>query len=207
MHLWIDEYADLDSPLHRWDPRTRLIALFLLIFAFSLVQDLRLLPVMLAITALLYRMTGMPLTFLWTRLRYPGIFLLVMAVLLPFTGQTPLIALGPLTVHEEGVIALVLIGSRFVCILTIGLIMFGTAPFLTTIRTMQSLGLPPILADMTLLSWRYLFEIGDTLIHMEQAMRLRGFRAGRFSLSGLRTLAALAGTLLIRSYEQSERVY
>lgn len=38
-------------------------------------------------------------------------------------------------------------------------------------------------------------------------MGLRGFRAGRFSARGLGSLAALAGSLLARSYERSDRVY
>ena len=46
MNLWIDEYAHLDSPLHRWNPRGKLLGLFALIFAFSLVSDVRFLPVM-----------------------------------------------------------------------------------------------------------------------------------------------------------------
>ena len=207
MNLWIDEYAHLDSPLHRWNPRLKLVGLFGLICAFSLVTDLRAVPVMFALTLVLYGVSGLPLRFLWSRLRYPGIFLLVMGVILPLTGQSPLLALGPVTVYREGALDFVLIASRFACILTVGLLMFGTGPFLQTLNAMRGLGLPPTLADMTLLSWRYLFEIGDTLATMERAMRLRGFRAGRFSLRGLSTLASLAGSMLIRSYEQSERVY
>ena len=38
-------------------------------------------------------------------------------------------------------------------------------------------------------------------------MRLRSFRAHRFSAQGLGNLAVLAGSLLVRSYERSDRVY
>jgi energy-coupling factor transporter transmembrane protein EcfT len=44
---------------------------------------------------------------------------------------------------------------------------------------MRALGLPAVLADMTLLSYRYIYEIGDDLEAMETAMGLRGFRARR----------------------------
>lgn len=207
MNLWIDEYAHLDSPLHRWDPRLKLVALFGVIFAFSLVTSLRAVPLMAALTLALYHLSGLPARFALSRLRYPGLFLLVMGVILPLTGQTPLISLGPLTLYREGALDFALIASRFTCILTVGLLMFGTGPFVETLNAMRGLGLPPTLADMTLLAWRYVFEIGDTLATMERAMRLRGFHAGRVSLRGLETLAALAGSLIIRSYEQSERVY
>lgn len=208
MHLWIDEYAHLDSPLHRWDPRQKFVALMAMIFAFSFVRDLRLIPAMIVLTAGLYALSQLPVAFLLMRMRYPGYFLGIMALILPFfAGQTVLFTLGPLAVYEEGVVQLALIAARFGCILTVGLVLFGTAPFLTTIHAMRSLGLPALLADMTLLTFRYLFEIADMLKRMETAMRLRGFRSGKLSRRGFQTLAALAGSILIRSFEQSERVY
>jgi cobalt/nickel transport system permease protein len=97
--------------------------------------------------------------------------------------------------------------SKFAAIMTTALVLFGTAPFLTTIKAMRALGLPSVLADMTLLSYRYLFEIGDDLATMQTAMGLRGFRGRGLRRHTLGVLAALAGTILVRSYEQSERIY
>ncbi|NEP85179.1 MAG: cobalt ECF transporter T component CbiQ, partial [Okeania sp. SIO3B3] len=68
-------------------------------------------------------------------------------------------------------------------------------------------GIPPLLADMTLLSYRYLFEMGDDLRRMQIATRLRGFEGRKLNAHTLRTYAALAGSLLVRSYERSERIY
>ena len=204
----LDEYTHLDSPLHRWDPRLKLVALMALIFAFSFVQDLRLLPAMFVVTGALYAVSKFPLSFLWTRLRYPGFFLIVVVVLLPFlSGQTVILRIGPLALRQEGCLALILIAARFLSILTVGLVLFGTAPFLTSMKAVRALGLPSVLADMALLAYRYLNEIGDDLGRMETAMRLRGFQSHRLSRRGLDTLASLAGSLLVRSYERSERVY
>jgi cobalt/nickel transport system permease protein len=208
MKLGLDEYAHLDSPLHRWEPRCKLIGLMGLIFVFSFVQDLRLLPAMLVATFVLYAISELPLSYLLTRLRSPGFFLLIVAILLPFlSGSTVLLRIGPLALRQEGCLDLLLVVVKFVSILTTGLVLFATAPFLTTIKAMRALGLPTILADMTLLSYRYLYEIGDDLETMETAMGLRGFRARRPSGRTLGVLASLAGSILVRSYEQSERVY
>ncbi len=202
----LDEYTDLDSPLHRWEPRAKLVSLMVLIFAFSFLRDLRLLPVMLAASGFLYFVSRLPLSFLLSRLRLPGFFLLVVAVLLPLcSGTTVLFEIGPLTVWKEGCLDLLLIGAKFVSILTAGIVLFGTTPLLTAVKAMRALGLPAILAEMTLLSYRYLYEIGGDLRCLERAMRLRGFR-GR-SLGSLSTLASLSGTILVRSYEQAEGVY
>lgn len=205
MDLYVDKYAYLDTPLHRWDPRYKLVALMTLVFSFSFVQDIRLIPVMLGVSAILYTLSGLPYAFLLSRLRLPGLFMLAMLIILPFmSGQEVLFRVGPLSVKAEGCLDALLIACRFVSIMTIGIVLFGTTPFLTTVKAMRSLGLPPILADMTLFAYRYLFEISADLKTMQTAMRLRGFRGRRNSMG---TLASLAGTILVRSYEQSDRVF
>lgn len=208
MNLGLDRHADLDSPLHRWDPRCKLAGLVALIFALSFVQDLRLLPVVLGIALILYAVSRMPASALLARLRAPGLFLLATALLLPFfSGSTVLWRVGPVAVRREGCLALLSILVRFSSIVTVGLVLFGTAPFATTVRAMRALGLPAVLVDMTFLSYRYLHEIGDDLHVSETAMRLRGFRLRRLDGRALGVLASLVGTLLVRSYERSERVY
>ena len=206
MNDQLDQYAHLNTPIHRWDPRYKLIALLLLIFAFSFVKVFSLLPLMLAVTGALYTISGLPFFFLLARLRLPGYFLIMLAVILPlFSGQTVLFHLGPLAIREEGCLDMLLIGTRFACILTTGVVLFGSTTFLNTVKAMQSLGLPSILADMTLFSFRYLYVIGDNLKTMEKSMKLRGFRSCRPGSLG--TYASLAGSLLVRSFEQSEQVY
>ncbi|MGF1536919.1 MAG: cobalt ECF transporter T component CbiQ [Elainellaceae cyanobacterium] len=224
MQIQIDAHAHLDSWIHRWDPRYKLVAIACLIFAFAWVESLWLLPLMVVITVGLYRASRLPLSFLRQRLRYPGIFLLGIVVLLPWqAGETVLWQGGGLSLRQEGLVAVVLIACRFLCIITAGLVLLGTMTFLTTIKAMRSLGLPRVLSDMTLLTYRYLFEVTDNLLTMQRAMRLRGFPSGaarkhtherahrhshhRLSLRDINRLASLTGTLFIRSYEQSERIY
>lgn len=209
MKLRLDQYADLDSPLHRWEQRSKLVALIALIFAFAFADRLILLPPMLLITAVLYVLSKLPLAFLLTRLRYPGLFILAVVALLPFasSGNTILFTIGSLEVKQEGIEAVVLIATRFLCILTVSLVLFGTAPFMTTIKAMRSLGLPDIIVDMTLLAYRYLEEFGETQKTMRRAMGLRGMNSDRFNFRTVRILSGLAGSLLIRSYDRSERVY
>ena len=208
MRLGLDEHAQMDSPLHRWEPRCKLVGLMLLIFAFSYVQDLRLLPLMLAVTAALFAFSGLPLSFLSRRLRAPGAFLMIAALLLPFySGSTVVWHIGPLALRKEGCLQAVSLVARFVSILTTGLLLFGTGPFLTSVKAMRALGLPSLLADMTLFSYRYIYVIGDDLETMETAMGLRGFRLRHPSSRALTILASLAGSILVRSYERSERVH
>jgi cobalt/nickel transport system permease protein len=184
------------------------VGLTALIFAVSFVRDLRLLPLVIGVALGLYAVSRMPLSFLVKRLRTPGFFLLAMALLLPLlSGSTVVLQVGPLALRQEGCLESLRVVTKFTAILTLSLVLFGAAPLLSTIKAMRSLGLPPILADMTLLSYRYIYEVGGDLARMERAMQLRGFRALRPDGRTLGNLAALAGSLLVRSYERSERVY
>lgn len=206
--LDLDKYAHINSPIHRWDARFKLVGMLGLIFSFSSVQDLRLMPVILGITLVIFLISHLPMAYLAARLRYPGIFLIAVAIVLPiFSGSIVLMRLGPIALYQEGLTSLLLIVVKFLCILTLGVVLFGSSTLITNIKAMRNLRLPPILADMMLLTYRYIFELGYDLKTMEMSMRLRNHRAGRFSLRSINTLASLSGTLLIRSYERAERIY
>ncbi|MEL6602995.1 MAG: cobalt ECF transporter T component CbiQ [Cyanobacteria bacterium J06614_10] len=207
-----ETYVEGRSHLHSWTPRLKLLSLGLLMFGFAAVRHLALVPPMLCLTGIIYAASGLPLSFLFKRLRYPGLFILTVVLVLPFTaGETILAQWGPLALRYEGLTAMALVVGRFLSILTLGFILLGTTPFLTLLRAMRSLGLPSLLADMTLLSYRYLFETAEMLATMQQSMKLRGFGQKRqwlrLNSQTLSQLSRLLGTLLIRSYERSERIY
>ena len=209
----IETYVSGRSPLHTWTPRLKLLSLGLLMFAFAAIRQLPLILPMLGVTAVVYALSGLPLAFLLKRLRYPGLFILMVVLVLPLTsGNTILWQQGPLAIRQEGLMAMSLVVSRFVCILTLGFVLLGTTPFVTLLRSLRSLGLPALLTDMTLLTYRYLFETADMLSTMQRSMRLRGFGHTKrrwFSLhrQDMQRLVGLLGTLLIRSYERSEKIY
>ncbi|MDJ0553546.1 MAG: cobalt ECF transporter T component CbiQ [Microcoleaceae cyanobacterium MO_207.B10] len=208
MKLILDEYANLNSPIHRWDVRYKLIALMALMFAFATVNNWSLVPLMLLVTVILYGISKLPLSFLITRLRYPGFFLLGIILLLPFvSGQTIIWQFGFLVIRQEGCLAVILIVSRFFAIMTTSLILFGTSSFLTTIKGIRQLGISPILTDMLLLSYRYIFELSRQLKMTLKSTKLRGFKPSEISWRNLSVYAALTGSLLVRSYQQAEQVY
>lgn len=160
-------------------------------FAFAAVDRLGLLLPMGGITAGYYLLARLPLRFLVQRLRYPGFFLLGIVLLLPFvSGETILWDWGPLALRREGCLAVLLISGRFLAIFTLGLILLATTPFLALIKAMRSLGLPKTLADMTLLAYRYLYEIAETLSRMRMALQLRGFGGQRRRFLSLGDLLA-----------------
>ncbi|MBO0350953.1 cobalt ECF transporter T component CbiQ, partial [Phormidium pseudopriestleyi FRX01] len=71
MKFGLDDYAYLKSPLHQWEPRCKLIGLMGLIFAFAMVRDPRLILPMLGVSAGIYLLSQLPVSYWRTRLRYP----------------------------------------------------------------------------------------------------------------------------------------
>ncbi|WP_035272666.1 cobalt ECF transporter T component CbiQ [Desulfonatronum thiodismutans] len=198
-----------DSPfVHRWDPRLKLIGLLLLAFTFSFVSNLRVLPVMIALTLTVVAVSRYPLDLLLRRLRYPSLVILCLIILLPLiSGFTPLVEWGGLTVTREGLQAALLVATRFFCIVTLAAVLLGTTPLLRTVKAMQALGLPYVMADMALLVVRYLEVLSADLRRMRISMRLRGHVEQRRPWRNLRTLAWLTGSLILRGYERSQGVY
>ena len=208
MKLAIDRYAYLDSPIHHWQQNYKIVGLIGLIFSFAFINNLILLPIIIIITGIIFFLSRLPFSYLVSRLRYPGWFILAVVFLLPFmVGETVLFQWSELTLKLEGCQTAAVIVVRFFCILTISLVLFGTAPFLSSIKGLRSLGLPQVIVDMTLLAYRYLEEVGDMVNSMEIAIKLRGFDKHRFKYRNLQVLARLIGSLLVRSYERSTRIY
>ena len=212
----LDKYAGLDSLIHYWHPKYKIIGISLLIFSFAFIKDISLIPVMLGITIFFYYVSKLPLSFLFSRLHYPGLFLLGIIFLLPFMrGEDVIWQWSFLKLRQEGILLVLVIVCRFFSIFTLGLVMLGTTPFLTTIQATRELGLPGVMADMLILSYRYIYQIFVDFSRMQKAMRLRGYTTKeqsnrKRSISILRhisILAAVTASLLLRSYEQSERVY
>ena len=204
----IDAYAKLNSPIHAWDTRYKIGGLLSLIVAFALVQDWRLLPLLVLLTLAIYQSSGLPWHMLRHRLTIPGAFIGMLVLFMPFiAGETLIASFGPLDIRREGLELAGLVAVRFFCIVTLAFVMLDTDTFYRTIEALRALRFPDLMADMVLLTYRYLFVVGDFFGRMQTAARLRGFQGSLLSIGTLSTLAALIGHMLIRSYEQSERVY
>jgi cobalt/nickel transport system permease protein len=207
--LHADVYIPGQSVVHRWAARPKLLSLLALMFAIAMVRHLVLLPWVFVVVIGLYLAAQLPLSYLCRRLPYPGLFIVAMVGLLPWiSGETVIWQGWIFSLRLEGLQMAALVAGRFVAILTTGFVLLGTTPFLTLLEAMRSLGIPTLLTDMTLLTYRYLFDVANQLVTMRQAMALRGYGHSRQTLRRRwNWLAALFGSLLLRSYEQSQRVY
>ena len=68
-------------------------------------------------------------------------------------------------------------------------------------KAAHALYVPGLLVHLALLSYRYLFVLGDELARLRVALRTRGFR-NRADLHSWRTVGAASGTLLVRGHDR-----
>ncbi|MFW6114103.1 MAG: cobalt ECF transporter T component CbiQ, partial [Actinomycetota bacterium] len=176
-----------------------------LVFAFAAVREIWLVPLMLAITLIVFILSSLPVSYLASRLKLPGFFLLVMALIIPFfSGETVLVSLGPLSLKQEGSATMFLIAVKFFCIITVATVLFASANISVLAGAMRNMGMPSLLADMLLFTHRYIYQLAEDIQRARTASRLRGARLR--SVRSTRTTAYIVGSLLVRSHDQAERV-
>lgn len=207
MTLSFEDIPISESPLRRLDPRWKLAGVGLAVFAVALLEGVH--ASSLALTgAFAFAVLGrVPPRWYLGRLLALAPFLILFVVLLPFLvpSEAPLAAWGPVTFSANGLWLALRIGMKAVTIVTLVLVLLISAPLQDLLHAAQSLRVPGLLVQITLLAYRYLFLLAAEMKRTRIALRTRAYR-NRMSLHSYRTIAHMAGATLIRSQERAERV-
>jgi cobalt/nickel transport system permease protein len=185
-----------DSPLARIDARWRLAGLLAILAAAAAVRTGG--GALLALAAALVLAALARMDWDW----YAGRLLLVAAFLAAFVVPVPFLArMG----WAEGALLAGVLLLKALALFTLAAVLLVTAPVEVTLKAAHGLRLPGLLTQLLLLSYRYLFVLGDELARLRIALRVRGFR-NRPNRHSYRTVAAAAGTLVVRGHERGERI-
>ena len=204
-----DLFCPRRSPLHRWETRCKIAGLAGLMIAIAVVDQWELTPLILGFALGLYAMARLPWRQWRDRLSYPTGFILLMVVLLPLTAGRTLTGwqVGPWGIYWEGLELAIIIFARFLSLFTVALVLLGSTPLLTLVRSLRAMGLSPVLVDLFLLTYRYLNDIQNNWQRMMISARLRGFEWNWTRRRHWATLVQLLGSLLVRSDQQAQRVH
>ncbi len=207
----LDRHGGLDSPVHRLEPRCRLLGFAALIASFAAVRSPVVLAPALGLAVVAVVASRLPWIFVVRGLRTPMTLVLALGLLLVLApGGEVFATLGPLAIHTDGLRQVGVILGKLAAIGGVALVLFGSAPLPTTVVAMRRLGLPALLADMVVFSCRALPEIGVDLKTMRTAAGMRGVRwHGRRprAPSRLGTLARMVGSLFVISHARAEQVH
>lgn len=203
----IDRYAEMDSPIHRIEPRIKIVSFGILIVSAVFAGTIPVALFFLVVAAALLFVSRLPVGFIFARMKVICVFVIPILILMPITVPgTPILSLGPLAVSAEGLSFAVLVSIRSVTAILLVVTMLGTQRFDTTLRALALLRVPGIIIQMLLFTYRYIYVMIDEFLRIWSSMRAKGYTF-RFSRHGLTMIGNLIGMLLIKSYERAERVY
>jgi cobalt/nickel transport system permease protein len=211
---FLDRYLQGSSAVHRLDPRLKLLAtLAFVLVTTSMPPHAGAAFVLLASLALgVALLSQVPLLDALRRSMVVLPFAGIAAVSLPFTqGGQVLWAWDPLGwrfgITDRGLLLFaVVMAKAWLSVLVSGLLV-ATTRVPDLLAALRVLGVPDVLVSIVSFMVRYLFVLVD------EAMRLRTAREARSAGTGgtlrwrARVLGGMIGSLFIRSYERSERIY
>jgi cobalt/nickel transport system permease protein len=134
------------------------------------------------------------------------------AITLPFTVPgRPIFHLGGLEITAEGSIRFLSILLKSWLSVQVAILMTATTTFPDLLWAMRALKLPPLLVSIIGFMYRYLFVLGDEASRLLRARAARSAAGsegsgGSFWWRG-RVTGNMVGSLAIRAFERSERVY
>jgi len=201
----LDRLARLDTPVHRVDPRAKVIttAVFIVcVVSYGKYDLLGLVPFAVFPVALATE-GDLPLGFLGRLLLVVSPFALVMGAFNPLFDREVVAQLGAWGV-TGGWISYASIVLRFLLTAGAALVLTATTSFTGICLALQKLKVPDVLVTQLLLLFRYIFVLGDEAHRMGQARRLRSF--GRRGM-GWRIYGQMLGQLLLRTFARAQRIY
>jgi cobalt/nickel transport system permease protein len=201
----LDRLAYQDTPIHRLDPRAKLVVTLVYLVAvvsFDKYEVSALLPFLLFPVVLAAR-GNLPVGFLLKKLLLAAPFAFFVAAANPLLDREPLLRLGPLVV-SGGWVSFVSILLRFALTIGAALVLIATTSFYGVCLGLQRLGVPQVMAVQLLLLYRYLFVLIDEVGRLVRARALRSF--GNRGM-GLQVYAAMVGHLLLRTLDRARRIH
>jgi cobalt/nickel transport system permease protein len=221
MHIhFLDPYRPRNSLVHRLDPRIKLvlavafiltnallpsgawpfyILLFALILSVEVISDLGMAYALKRSSlALPFMLAALPLIF-----TIPGVSLFSFSV-------------GPWQIHAslQGLERFISITIKSWLSVQAAIVLAASTSFPDLLVAMRALYVPQLLVSVFGLMWRYMFVLVD---EASRLLRARSARSGQSDLPGARTGGSLswrarvtggmAGSLFLRAFERSDRIY
>ncbi|MHB8972634.1 MAG: cobalt ECF transporter T component CbiQ [Pirellulaceae bacterium] len=199
----------LDTPVHRLDPRTKLI--LALVYAVLVVSTPP--PRLLAfvgyagLISWATAFADIPPSFVVVRAAAVLPFSVLAALWMPFLHDGPAVACwgGAVQLSVAGLWLLSGVVMKSFLGAGAAVLLATTTPFHELAGGLRKLGVPVILVDTLTLTYRYLFVLIEEATRLRRAAAARGYRPRWLGQALL--IGRLVGQLFMHSYERAERVY
>jgi cobalt/nickel transport system permease protein len=207
-HVFLDEYSDLESPIHQLDPRAKLVGcIALIVICVTTPSNLyAAFAAYLGLEIALVLLSRLPWRHVLKRMLVVLPFILAVAVFLPFFNKGGgSYNLGPVTVSAHGLLVLWNVAAKSTVSVLAVILLSSTTPFPELLKGMEKLKVPHLLTTIMSFMYRYIFVLMDEMQRMRRARDSRGW-SGKW-LWQAKVIGHMIAALFLRSYERGERVY
>ncbi|MFH1957121.1 MAG: cobalt ECF transporter T component CbiQ [bacterium] len=202
---YMDTLSAGNSPLHRLDPRVKLITTLMFIvavvsfnkYALSAMTPFFIYP------AVLISTSGLPAGYLLKKVLLVSPFAVLVGIFNPVIDKEILLHVGSISV-SGGWVSFLSIMLRFVLTVTAALVLIASTGFNSVCDALMKFGVPRPFVAQLLLFHRYIFILTDEAERMLRARSLRTFKSGTMNV---KIFVSLISHLLLRTIGRAERIY
>jgi len=202
---YIDTIAAGDSPLHRIDPRAKLIttaAFIATVVSFNKYAVLGLVPFF-SFPIILILLGRIPAGYILRKLLLILPFAILVGIFNPIFDRAIIYHIGPVGI-SGGWISFISILLRFVLTVTSALALVALTGFNSVCLALERFKVPSPFIVQLMFLYRYMFVLTEESERMVRARAVRSF-SGR--TMHFKTFVSLIGHLLLRTLDRAERVY
>ncbi len=202
---YMDTLASQHTPVHRLDPRAKLITTLVFIttvVSFDKYEIAALIPFFIY-PVFLCAVGNVPPVYLLKKLILVSPFAVMIGIFNPLIDREVLVRLGDLGI-SGGWISFASILIRFVLTVGAALILIAVTGFYAVCAALEKLGTPRVFVVQLMFLYRYLFVLVEEASRLVRARSLRAFGTGG---GGLKTFGPLVGHLLLRTLDRAQRIY
>lgn len=201
----IDHLASLDTPIHRIDPRAKVLTtlVFLVcVISFGRFTILPLIPYM-VFPIVLAAMGDIPLRYIGSRMLVVAPFAVVVGIFNPVLDRAVIGHIGGLGL-TAGWVSFGSIMIRFMLTTSAALLLISTTGMNNVCVAIERLGIPNVITSQLLFLYRYIFVLAEEALAISQARSLRSFKRRGM---GLTVFGQIIGHLLLRTFARAQRIY
>ncbi len=210
-HHFLDHYWTIESPIHRIDPRLKIIVSFIMLLSVVITPNSRFIDYALfaPLIATLIIISRIPIGAVLRRMLVILPLVCLIAISLPFTVPGPAVTkfhfIIPLTLSENGLTQFAAVVIKATLAVWIMTLLTTTTRFRDLIAGMQKLHLPSIFTSILGFMYRYIFLFIDEAEHINIGRQSRSFGKNRWLT--MKGFGWMLSSLFVRSFERGERIY
>lgn len=201
----LDRLSYRDTPIHRIDPRAKVITTFVFlvcVVSFDRYELLAMVPFVL-FPVVLIAAGDLPSGFLLRKLVAVAPFALLVGMFNPLLDREVIGEIAGVA-FSGGWVSYASIMMRFLLTTLAALVLIATTSFTGVCMALARMRVPDVLVMQLLFLYRYLFVLGGETMRMARARALRSFGSRGM---GIAVYAQILGHLLLRTYARAQRIY